>query len=139
MAGVNGEGPTPARRVSWRPGAEGAPAVRSEMWLKVEVCWSAGTIRRACGCVVSYLLFICYTASGHRYGGRLADRRPVESGGTYHLDGSGRVTLCYLQGMLICIDCLVRGFSGFPLDISSVWWEMVQSAVVEVGLDLDVA
>jgi len=43
-----GLGPTPARSVSCRPGAEGALWLRSEMWLKEEECESAGMMRRAC-------------------------------------------------------------------------------------------
>jgi hypothetical protein len=35
------EGPTPARRVSWRPGAEGAPVVRWARW-EWEVEWVEG-------------------------------------------------------------------------------------------------
>jgi hypothetical protein len=38
------EGPTPERRVSCRPGAEGADA--DWRWVKEEVCASAGTMRR---------------------------------------------------------------------------------------------
>lgn len=38
-------GPTPARRVSWRPGAEGAPAVRAERW-EWEVEWVDGGAMR---------------------------------------------------------------------------------------------
>lgn len=41
-----GSGPTPARRVSWRPGAEGAPWAEGRMCEKVEVWFSAGTMRR---------------------------------------------------------------------------------------------
>lgn len=41
-----GSGPTPARSVSWRPGAEGAPWAEGRMWEKVEAWLSAGTIRR---------------------------------------------------------------------------------------------
>ena len=41
-----GDGPTPARRVSCRPGAEGAEWLRSEMWVNVEEWESAGTMRR---------------------------------------------------------------------------------------------
>lgn len=43
---LRGEGPTPARRVSWSPGAEGAAADREERWLKVLLWESAGTMRR---------------------------------------------------------------------------------------------
>lgn len=38
-------GPTPARRVSWRPGAEGAPVVRAERW-EWEVEWVEGGAMR---------------------------------------------------------------------------------------------
>lgn len=41
-----GSGPTPARRVSCRPGAEGAPWAEGRMWEKVEAWLSAGTMRR---------------------------------------------------------------------------------------------
>lgn len=49
-------GPTPARRVSWRPGADGAPDGRREVevglrWEK-EVVWEEGGAMRiaCCGC-----------------------------------------------------------------------------------------
>lgn len=41
-----GSGPTPARSVSWRPGAEGAPWAEGRMCEKVDVWFSAGTMRR---------------------------------------------------------------------------------------------
>lgn len=41
-----GLGARPERRVSWRPGAEGAAMERR--WVKEEVWVSAGTMRRDC-------------------------------------------------------------------------------------------
>jgi len=38
-------GPTPARRVSWIPGAEGAPRLKPETLLWVLECEADGTIR----------------------------------------------------------------------------------------------
>lgn len=46
-AASKGERPTPWRRVSWMPGAEGAEEVWSA-WEKVEGPLAAGTIRRDC-------------------------------------------------------------------------------------------
>ncbi|TFB03135.1 hypothetical protein CCMA1212_004549 [Trichoderma ghanense] len=46
-AASKGERPTPWRRVSWMPGAEGAEEVWS-VWEKVEGPLAAGTIRRDC-------------------------------------------------------------------------------------------
>lgn len=47
-AEVMTEGPTPWRRVSWRPGAEGAPSDFSERW-ECEVEWPlGGAMRIAC-------------------------------------------------------------------------------------------
>lgn len=40
-----GEGPTPARRRSCRPGAEGAAREAEGMWLNVEAWASCGTMR----------------------------------------------------------------------------------------------
>lgn len=39
------EGPTPERRVSWRPGAEGAPRVEVWRWEWVEEWEVGGAIR----------------------------------------------------------------------------------------------
>lgn len=44
-AEVMTEGPTPWRRVSWRPGAEGAPSDFSERW-ECEVEWPLGGAMR---------------------------------------------------------------------------------------------
>lgn len=44
VVGVDEEGPMPWRRVSWRPGAEGAPAERR--WVKVVGWVVSGTMRR---------------------------------------------------------------------------------------------
>ena len=43
------EGPTPARRVSWIPGAEGAPTFFWERWLWVVEWPDAGAILIDCG------------------------------------------------------------------------------------------
>lgn len=42
------EGPTPARRVSWIPGAEGAPSDLGARWLWVVVWPAAGAILIDC-------------------------------------------------------------------------------------------
>lgn len=43
---VKGSGPRPARSVSWRPGAEGAPWAEGRMCEKVLLWEEAGTMRR---------------------------------------------------------------------------------------------
>lgn len=50
LVAAKGSGPRPARRVSWRPGAEGAPWVEGRMWEKVLLWDEAGTMRRDCVC-----------------------------------------------------------------------------------------
>lgn len=53
------EGPTPARSVSWIPGAEGAPMFFEERWLWVVEWPAAGAILIDCeeGGWVSWMLF----------------------------------------------------------------------------------
>jgi hypothetical protein len=46
LSAANGDGPTPARRVSCSPGAEGALVLWEGLCVNEERCASAGTMRR---------------------------------------------------------------------------------------------
>ena len=54
---VGALGPRPARRVSWRPGAEGAPEEDWERWECEVECEEGGAMRIACGLVVRFARF----------------------------------------------------------------------------------